>query len=277
MTPDRWREIGELFDAAVRIDPAGREAWLGAACGGDDDLRAEVGRLLAQDERASRVGFLTPPEATVPPPDPTANWPPRAETPSLESSATGLPKGAPVDDMGGFTPRQAIAPQAGRHAISEPPAVVRARLRELPLVYILILAASALWRYEVLGHEEPALSRVDTTVVLALVGLIALLWSRCPVALAWLKALELGMIGLIAGRVAFAQYHMMLEFSLSGDVMLAQLVFKNIVLLTAVLILTYGLYVPKSWRRAAVVAGPLALLPFATLAVLALRHPAAMA
>src|SRR6202007_2861613 len=93
------------------------------------------------------------------------------------------------------------------------------------------------------------------------------------VALAWLKALELGMIGLIAGRVAFAQYHMMLEFSLSGDVMLAQLVFKNIVLLTTVLILTYGLYVPKSWRRAAVVAGPLALLPFATLGVLALRHP----
>jgi serine/threonine-protein kinase len=43
------------------------------------------------------------------------------------------------------------------------------------------------------------------------------------------------------------------------------------------LILTYGLYVPKSWRRAAVVVGPLALLPFATLAVLALRHPEAMA
>ncbi len=61
MTPERWRQIGELFDAAVRIDPAGREAWLRAACGGDDDLRAEVGRLLAQDERADRDGLLTPP------------------------------------------------------------------------------------------------------------------------------------------------------------------------------------------------------------------------
>ena len=69
----------------------------------------------------------------------------------------------------------------------------------------------------------------------------------------------------------------MLESSVGGDLMLAQLVLKNIVLLTAVLILTYGLYVPKSWRRAAVVVGPLALLPFATLAVLALRHPEAMA
>ncbi len=41
--------------------------------------------------------------------------------------------------------------------------------------------------------------------------------------------------------------------------------------------ITSGLYVPKSWRRAALVTGPLALLPFATLAVLAWRHPAAMA
>ena len=46
--------------------------------------------------------------------------------------------------------------------------------------------------------------------------------------------------------------------------------------LTAILILTYGLYVPKSWRRAALVVGPLALLPFATLLVLYFRHPEAM-
>ena len=58
--------------------------------------------------------------------------------------------------------------------------------------------------------------------------------------------------------------------------MMAQLTMKNIVLLTSILILTYGLYVPKSWRRAALVVGPLALLPFATLLVLYLRHPEAM-
>ena len=58
--------------------------------------------------------------------------------------------------------------------------------------------------------------------------------------------------------------------------MLAQLTMKNVVLLTAILILTYGLYVPKSWRRAAFVVGPLAILPFATLLALYLRHPDAM-
>ena len=111
---------------------------------------------------------------------------------------------------------------------------------------------------------------------MALVGIIALLWSRWPIPLAWLKALELGMIGLLASRVAFVQYRLMLVYSLRDDPMMAQLTMKNVVLLTAILILTYGLYVPKSWRRAALVVGPLALLPFATLLVLYLQHPEAM-
>ena len=85
------------------------------------------------------------------------------------------------------------------------------------------------------------------------------------------------MIGMLAGRVAFVQYRLMLVYSLRDDPMMAQLTMKNVVLLTSILILTYGLYVPKSWRRAALVVGPLALLPFATLLVLYLRHPEAMA
>ncbi len=277
MTPERWQQIGELFKAAVRIDPAGREAWLRAACGGDDDLRAEVARLLAQDERADRVGFLTPPEPTAPPPEPTTSWPPRAEVSPRRPGPVAPAGHAPADDTDGFTPRQAIAPQTRRHTISEPPDIVRARLRELPIVYILLVAASALWRRAVLGVGYPMLYERDGMVFLALAGLIALLWSRWPIPLPGLKALELAMIGLLAGRVAFVQYRMMLKFSLHGETLRPELLFKNSVLMMSVLILTYGLYVPKSWRRAAIVVGPLALLPFATLAVLALRHPTAMA
>jgi serine/threonine-protein kinase len=278
MTPERWRQVGDLFDAAVRVEPAGREDWLRASCGGDDALRAEVSRLLAQDERADRDGFLTPPGESDLPADRTGSWAPRAGfRPPQESGPIAPAKGEPVDETGGFTPRAAIAPQTGRPTVSEPPDVVRARLRELPVVYILILAASILWRRSLLGQEALTLSRVDAGIIVGLVGLIALLWCRWPIRLGWLKALELGMIGLLAGRVAFVQYRLMLLFSLREDVMLAQLTLKNVVLLTAVLILTYGLYVPKSWRRAAVVAGPLSLLPFATLGVLALRYPVTMA
>ena len=28
MTPERWRQIDELFDAALRLEPAARAAWL---------------------------------------------------------------------------------------------------------------------------------------------------------------------------------------------------------------------------------------------------------
>jgi serine/threonine-protein kinase len=276
MTPERWRRIGELFKDAVRIDPAGRGAWLRAACGGDDELRAEVGRLLALDERADHDRFLAPSEATGPPADRTASWPGRTEASVTVLEPAGRPGAAPADASGGFTPKQAIAPPAGRHTIAEPPDVVRARLRVLPIIFILILAGvTVLGTF--LGLWDPAYYRVRVTVILVLAGLVILLWSRLPIPLAGLKTLELGMVGLLAGHFAWVQYRLMLEYSIGGDVMRAQLVLKNIVLLTAVLILTYGLYVPKSWRRAAVVLGPLALLPFATLAVLALRHPGAMA
>ena len=165
---------------------------------------------------------------------------------------------------------------AGVSTVSEPPDLVRARLRELPMVYILIHAASVLWRRTVLGPGDPGLSLVDLLVFLPLVGLVGLLWSRWPIPLLGLKALELGMIVLLASLFAFGEYRLMLQFSLRGETMMAEMTLTSVVLLTSVLILTYGLYVPKSWRRAAVVVLPLSLLPFMPIPVLALRHPEAM-
>src|SRR5262249_1998282 len=140
----------------------------------------------------------------------------------------------------------------------------------------LILASASFWRRAVLGQEDLTLARVDAAYIAFLVGLIGLLWTRWSIPLAWLKALELAMVVLLAGRPALVQFWLMLGFSRAGDVMLAQLTLKNVVLLQAVLILTYGLYVPKSWRRTAWVVGPLAVLPFAILALLALVDPVAM-
>ncbi len=154
--------------------------------------------------------------------------------------------------------------------------MVRARLRELPVIYILILGMATFWRRTFLGDHDLPLYAFDAVVMAALVGVIALLSGRRPVSLPWLKAIELGMIAMLAARVCFVQYRVMLVFSLHEDRMMAQLTMKNIVLLTSILILTYGLYVPKSWRRAALVVGPLALMPFVTLLILSLRYPAEM-
>ena len=58
MNPDRWQQIDELFDAALRLDPSERRALaLRQTCGDDDALRDEVDRLLDHDAEAARDGF----------------------------------------------------------------------------------------------------------------------------------------------------------------------------------------------------------------------------
>jgi hypothetical protein len=277
MTLERWRRIEDLFACVLRIDPAEREAWLREACGDDEGLRAELAHLLDQDERAFRESFLTAPETPGRATDPTRSWPsqggrgPRRGSEPIDHAGAGSLAGA-----SGFSPKAAIVAGLQPYPISETESVVWARLRELPMIYILILAMATFWRVVILGDHDRVLHYLDATVIASLGGVIALLSSRSPLSLAHLRALELGMIGMVASRVAIVEYRLVLIFSLRDNPMMAQLTVKNIVLLTAILILTYGLYVPKTWRRAALVVGPLALLPFATLWVLYLRHPEAM-
>jgi eukaryotic-like serine/threonine-protein kinase len=48
---ERWRQIEEIFQAALDREPHGRAAWLDSACGGDVELRREVDSLLAAHEQ----------------------------------------------------------------------------------------------------------------------------------------------------------------------------------------------------------------------------------
>jgi hypothetical protein len=49
MTPERWRQIEEIFQAAVERDDAERDDYLNETCGDDADLRREVESLLAYE------------------------------------------------------------------------------------------------------------------------------------------------------------------------------------------------------------------------------------
>jgi len=51
MTRERWQKVKEIFDAALRIEPAQRSPFLSRACGSDDDLRQEVESLIASHEK----------------------------------------------------------------------------------------------------------------------------------------------------------------------------------------------------------------------------------
>jgi eukaryotic-like serine/threonine-protein kinase len=51
MTPERWKQVDELLNSAMELDPDKRPAFLNEACGEDEELRKEVESLLAADEK----------------------------------------------------------------------------------------------------------------------------------------------------------------------------------------------------------------------------------
>jgi eukaryotic-like serine/threonine-protein kinase len=278
MKSQQWRRIEKLFADVLEIVPTEREAWLLAVCGDDAEIRAEVTRLLDQDEKAARDQFPTAPAASGLDPDQTGSWKPHSgkSIPPRPKQRGGAASDF-VDNVTGFSPRPAIASGPRSHAVSDNESVVRARLRELPMFHILTLVMANFWRCTVLGDLDHVPRFLDWSAIGLLGALVGLLWSRWRISLASLQALELGMIGVLAMRLAIVEYRLVLRFSACHDATMAQFTMKNVVLLTAILIPSYGLYVPKNWRRAAIVVGPLALLPFLTLMVLYLRHPEAMA
>ncbi len=55
MKPERWRQVDQLFQAALERAPEERAAFVSEACGDDDSLRREVEALLAADEQAGSL------------------------------------------------------------------------------------------------------------------------------------------------------------------------------------------------------------------------------
>src|SRR5438046_168993 len=59
MKSDRWRQIDEIFQAALERDARERPAFLDEVCSGDPALRNKVEALIASDEGAK--SFLESP------------------------------------------------------------------------------------------------------------------------------------------------------------------------------------------------------------------------
>jgi eukaryotic-like serine/threonine-protein kinase len=63
MSPERWRQINDLFESAAERTPEERAKFLEEACHGDHGLRREVESLIACDERSEN--FIESPAAQV--------------------------------------------------------------------------------------------------------------------------------------------------------------------------------------------------------------------
>jgi Tol biopolymer transport system component len=65
MTPEQWRRIEEIYEAALQREPAERPEFVTSACGDDELLRRDVERLIAANDRAG--DFLASPAWDVAP------------------------------------------------------------------------------------------------------------------------------------------------------------------------------------------------------------------
>src|SRR5262245_33916189 len=63
MTPERYRQIGQLLHEAMELEPDQRAAFLAEACADDEGLRQEVESLLASNEQAA--AFIAAPALAV--------------------------------------------------------------------------------------------------------------------------------------------------------------------------------------------------------------------
>ena len=274
MSPERWRRIGELFDTAVSVSASEREDWLRRACDGDDDLHAEVTDLLAQDARAEHDAFLSKAHEAGDRLEQTPDWPSyNGRTVTDRTSERQHREVTPDDESECFLPKAAIAAGGGDWLADETRAVVRTRLREMTVIYGLIFGMFLILRPFLLGLQTASISTPFWGAIALLGWLAFYLSSRHSLSVARLRFLELVMVISLASFLAFYQARALIDFSLEKDQTRAQSVMKNFVLLTSILILTYGIYVPKSWRRAAIVSAILALVPLATILGVCVLYP----
>lgn len=59
MTPERYRQIGELYHSVLNVKTEERDAFLDRECEGDEDLRCEVESLIKSHEQSA--GFIAEP------------------------------------------------------------------------------------------------------------------------------------------------------------------------------------------------------------------------
>lgn len=60
MTPEQWKKIDDLLDAALDLPPERHDAFLDEACEGDEELRREMESLLAAHQKAGSFIETTP-------------------------------------------------------------------------------------------------------------------------------------------------------------------------------------------------------------------------
>jgi len=265
MNAERWGRIGELFDLSASLPPSERADWLRSACDGDDHLRAEVESLLVHDSRADRDGFLGGPDPAIAGRQAEADQLPRTVRRAAADTATAfLPRPGSTDATDCFCPKAAITSSQGTRAEEETRSVVQSRLRTLPLIHLLIFGVVLLVRPIVLGRDPGAIVIPFGAVATTFIG-IAFFLSARRFSLGRLRGIEVAMTLTLVGLLLLYEGRAIFIPSLGESRVIAERITRNTILLISLVMLIDAIYVPKSWRRTAIISSLLAMLPLITL------------
>ena len=122
--------------------------------------------------------------------------------------------------------------------------------------------------------DQSSVSPVIEIALVAGLGISAvLLWSGRFCTLTQLRVVELAIFGSIAAYLAAQDYHLIYSEVIQEDGGLVLGRSVQALLHYAVLVAAYGIFIPNTWQRAAVLIGPMALTPLAAGFLLNVRHP----
>jgi serine/threonine-protein kinase len=132
-----------------------------------------------------------------------------------------------------------------------------------------------LWlaRVLMLPDRDPAVLLAGTWGLLSMGIIHAWLANDRELTIPQLRALELSLFGLVITLFASGQYRLMLCRYEHGDAALALSALHGGVMVSLVLMSTYGLFIPNDCRRAALVIAPMGVTPLAVAWFLRALHP----
>ena len=166
-------------------------------------------------------------------------------------------------------PKREVVEGSGPHLTKETQALLRLRLRAA--AFILLIGFGVFLIRHVVGALagepfSPALLGFHMLVVLVLGVCAAPLCRRSTVSITNLRIAELIIFGSPAGFFLLVQHRVTLEDAGRG-------IMPPLLPFWLLLIFTYGMFIPNTWRRAALVTGAMALAPVLLLAGMAFVYP----
>ena len=175
---------------------------------------------------------------------------------------------------GTVVPRADVVAGSGVHLSGETQSLLRIRLRAVALAMSCAFGAFLVRDYWLAGHyRDPLLMVFHTVVVAAFLASYAALSGKKPIALGRLRALELALFAMTIAFFVTIHYRLVQLRAAEGDRVMLMATIKNTVLFVFAMITLYGMFIPNTWRRSAVVVG--AMLTATVLSPVALRvlHP----